>query len=225
MFKKGIKRDGSQNIKKLKYLMTNCKNILITAVFLLLSMQSGIVQARSEIPNNLIQEKESKINEITLGASEGITLTRTYEKGSESITLNWSAVTDATKYTIHQSKNSGTETTFTVQETTVTLNKNNAGIKDEAAPTMPVVTATQNASQTGYNISVASSTDNGTTYRHIIKTTIPGANVVEYTEEFGAEGYYDGGAHWTSSGTSGTFVVPDGVTRLRVACVGGGRNR
>ena len=204
--------------KRIKQLNFYGKNILVIAMFLSLCSFSETVQARTGIPDNLIETKENTINELSLGASQGITLNRTYTPGTESINLNWTSVPSATKYTIYQSKNGGTETTFTVQDTTVTLDKYNAGIKDEAAPTMPVVTATQNASQTGYNISVASSTDNGTTYRHTIYTTV--RSDIQYVEgDMEQEAIKNG---LDSITTRGTFTVPAGVTRIRVACVGGG---
>ena len=156
--------------KKIKHITINGINILFTAMFLLLCLFTGNVQARAEVPSNLIQEKESAIQEIILGAGEGITLTRTYVTGTESIDLTWTAVAGAEKYNVYQTKAGEAEKLITSTTATyITLNKSNAGIKDEAAPTAPVVNATQTADGLGNNITITPSTDNGTTYEHYIQ--------------------------------------------------------
>ena len=217
------KRDKENKITK----TVNKNNIIkisirnIIAMFLVLFfILTGAVEARGEIVSDIIREKENKINEIMLKANEGITLTRTYTNGTESIDLNWSAVENSNKYTIYQSKEGEEEKLITtVQDaTSVTLNRANAGIKDEAAPTVPTVTATQNADGTGNNITIEASTDNGTTYRHRVETTVP--SNIEYVDMFSVDATITGGHE--SSTERGIFVVPEGVTRIRVACVGGG---
>ncbi len=217
------KRDKENKITK----TVNKNNIIkisirnIIAMFLVLFfILTGAVEARGEIVSDIIREKENKINEIMLKANEGITLTRTYTNGTESIDLKWSAVGNSNKYTIYQSKEGEEEKLITtVQDaTSVTLNRANAGIKDEAAPTVPTVTATQNADGTGNNITIEASTDNGTTYRHRVETTVP--SNIEYVDMFSVDATITGGHE--SSTERGIFVVPEGVTRIRVACVGGG---
>ncbi len=206
--------------KKINGLTASGKNILILAMFLLLCSFSGTVQARTEIPDNLIESKESKINEIILGANEGITLVRNYATGTESINLEWTAPEDGTlTYKIYQAKNGAAEQLLsTITGTKVTLNKSNAGIKDEAAPTMPQVTATQSADGVGNSITITPSTDNGTTYRHRIETSVK--SDIKYVEgDMEQEAIKNG---LDSITTRGTFIVPEGVTRIRVACVGGG---
>ena len=167
------KRDKENKITK----TVNKNNIIkisirnIIAMFLVLFfILTGAVEARGEIVSDIIREKENKINEIMLKANEGITLTRTYTNGKESIDLKWSAVGNSNKYTIYQSKEGEEEKAITtVQDaTSVTLNRANAGIKDEAAPTVPIVSASQTADGLGNNITIGASTDKGTTYRHKI---------------------------------------------------------
>lgn len=156
-----------------KNLIRKAKHILVLVMFILLCWFSGGVEARGEIPDNIIQEKENSINEIMLGAREGISLTRTYTEGTEVIKLTWNNIEEATKYNIYQSKEGESEKVIaTVSSTSVTLNNNNAGIKDEEAPTMPQVTATQTEDGLGNNISITASTDKGTTYRHRIEEKI-----------------------------------------------------
>ena len=98
------KRDKENKITK----TVNKNNIIkisirnIIAMFLVLFFILTVaVEARGEIVSNLIREKENKINEIMLKANEGITLTRTYTNGTESIDLKWSAVGNSNKYTIY----------------------------------------------------------------------------------------------------------------------------
>ena len=217
------KRDKENKITK----TVNKNNIIkisirnIIAMFLVLFfILTGAVEARGEIVNDLIKEKENKINEIMLKANEGITLTRTYTNGTESINLKWSAVETSNKYTIYQSKEGeGEKAITTVQDATnVTLNRANAGIKDEAAPTVPVVSASQTADGLGNNITIGASTDKGTTYRHRVETTV--SSNIEYVDMFSVDATITGGHE--SSTERGVFVVPEGVTRIRVACVGGG---
>ena len=217
------KRDKENKITK----TVNKNNIIkisirnIIAMFLVLFfILTGAVEARGEIVSNLIREKENKINEIMLKANEGITLTRTYTNGTESINLKWSAVETSNKYTIYQSKEGeGEKAITTVQDATnVTLNRANAGIKDEAAPTVPVVSASQTADGLGNNITIGASTDKGTTYRHRVETTV--SSNIEYVDMFSVDATITGGHE--SSTERGVFVVPEGVTRIRVACVGGG---
>lgn len=158
------------NITKTNYLIIKLKSILILAMFLLLCVFSAYTEARSEIPNNLIDIKETQINKIILGAGEGITLTRTYKVGTESINLEWTQVAGATKYNIYQQKQGEEAKLISTQTgTSVTLNKNNAGIKDEAAPDVPEVTATQTADGTGNDIVIKEGKDNGTTYEHYVQ--------------------------------------------------------
>lgn len=146
------------------------KHMLILVMFLLLCLFPGITQARGEIPEDIIQEKENSINEIMLGASEGITLTKTYTEGTEAIKLKWNNIEGATKYNIYQSKEGEREKVIaTMSSTSVTLNKDNAGIKDEEAPTMPQVTATQTEDGLGNDITLTASTDKGTTYEHYVE--------------------------------------------------------
>ena len=169
------KRDKENKITK----TVNKNNIIkisirnIIAMFLVLFfILTGAVEARGEIVSNLIREKENKINEIMLKANEGITLTRTYTNGTESIDLKWSAVEESgATYNVYQTKEGETEKIITsTTATSITLNKNNAGIKDEAAPTVPGVSASQTADGAGNNLTLQASTDKGTTYRHKIET-------------------------------------------------------
>lgn len=162
------------NLKKKKQTTKNltlkAKHILVLVMFILLCLFSGGVQARGEIPDNIIQEKENSINEIMLGASEELTLTRKYEDGTEAIQLTWNKIEGVAKYKIHQSTEGESEKVIaTMSGTSVTLNNNNAGIKDEEAPTMPQVTATQTEDGLGNNIAITASTDKGTTYRHTVE--------------------------------------------------------
>lgn len=159
-----------QYYKKIKTLTLCGKNILVIVMFLLLCLFSGTVQARGDIPDNLIEEKGNIINDVILSASEGLTLTSQYTAGTESIKLNWNVVSGTDKYTVYQSK-SGEEAKYltTVYSNSITLNRGNAGIKDENGPTMPTVTATQTADGLGNNIKVSASTDKGTTYEHYIE--------------------------------------------------------
>lgn len=153
-----------------KNLTPKAKHILVLVMFILLCLFSGGVQARGEIPDNIIQEKENSINEIMLGASEELTLTRKYEDGTEAIQLTWNKIEGVAKYKIHQSTEGESEKVIaTMSGTSVTLNNNNAGIKDEEAPTMPQVTATQTEDGLGNNIAITASTDKGTTYRHTVE--------------------------------------------------------
>lgn len=158
---------------KINCLKTKYTRIQIIVMFLLLCLFSGVVQARNEIPENLIESKETKINEIMLKAGTGITLTREYVTGTESIKLNWTNIEAGTKYNIYQSKEGENERIIaTMTNTSVTLNRNNVGIKDESAPTMPQVTATQSSDGLGNSLTISPSTDKGTTYRHRVEKKI-----------------------------------------------------
>lgn len=141
------------------------------AILLLLCIFSNSAEARGEVPEDLIQAKETAMNEIALGANEGLTLTRTYSynNGNPKIELSWNAVEGTGKYNVYQTREGEEEKLIgTVQGTEVTLNKANAEIKDDEPPTMPLVNATKNADETGYNITITPSTDKGPTYRHRI---------------------------------------------------------
>ena len=195
--------------KKTSNLILKFKHIAIMAILLLLCIFSNNAEARGEVPEDLIQAKENTINEIALGANNGITLTRTYSynNGNQYIKLNWNAVNGSGKYKIYQTKEGQNESNIaTIYGTEVTLNKANAGIRDDAAPTMPIINATQNADGTGNSITITPSTDNGTTYRHRIE----GQPDIAYTEK--------------SYITPGTYkwTCPEGITRVRVAVCGGG---
>ena len=141
----------------------------------MLCLFSNNAEARGEVPEDLIQAKETAMNEIVLGANDGITLTRTYSynNGNPQIKLSWSAVEGASKYNVYQTKEGESEKLIaTIQGTEVTINKANAEIKDDEPPTIPLVKATPNADGTGNNITITPSTDKGTTYRHKVKTEI-----------------------------------------------------
>lgn len=161
--------------KKISNLISKFKHIAIIAILLLLCLFSNKVEARGEVPEDLIQAKETAMNEIALGANDGITLTRTYSynNGNPQIKLSWSEVEGASKYNVYQTKEGESEKLIaTIQGTEVTLNKVNAEIKDDEPPTIPLVNATTKADGTGNNITITPSTDKGTTYRHKVKTEI-----------------------------------------------------
>lgn len=210
-----------KKIKELKHLTKKSNRITILAMFSLVCLFSGIVQARTEIPDNLIEIKDSKINEMILSANDGISLNRTHVSGTESITLDWTAIDEVSKYSVYQGEEGTEEKEIaTVEGTSITLDKDNAGITDKTAPDAPKVTATKNAEGTGYNLSFEPSNDNGTTYRHWIEVTVK--SDIKYVE-----GDLEEEAIKTNNGkdsvtTRGTFTVPEGVTKIRVACVGGG---
>ena len=85
--------------KKISNLISKFKHIAIIAILLLLCLFSNKVEARGEVPEDLIQAKETAMNEIALGANDGITLTRTYSynNGNPQIKLSWSEVEGASK--------------------------------------------------------------------------------------------------------------------------------
>lgn len=145
-------------------------NIAIIAMFLLSCLFSGSVQARSEVPEDLILEKDNAINDVILKASGEIVLSGPRTTTTTSIPLSWNSVSGVSQYNIYQSKNGASYSKIsTINDNKVTLNQNNAKIKDEAAPEMPKVTATMNADKTGNNLTITPSTDNGTTYKHYVK--------------------------------------------------------
>lgn len=156
---------------QIKKITANCINILIIAMFILTCLFSANVKARGEIPNNLIEEKNSTINEINLGASQGISLEANYNKTAQSVTLNWTAVEGATKYKVYQSQEGKEDIVYTTSETSITI----PNIKDETPPTKPTITATQTADGLGNNITIGASTDNGTTYRHSVRKILNSA--------------------------------------------------
>ena len=213
---------GIHSISLLQKTTAHGKGLIILTIILLILCFTGTVQARSEVPSNVVEEKINLINEIILKAGQGITLTRSYTNGTESITLTWTEVSNATSYTIYQECEDGTKLERVVYGTSITLNRNNSSIKDEKAPTKPLIKAIRTSDGLGHNVTIQASTDNGTEYIHTVKTVAQSTNVHEYTEEFAAEGQYTGNKHMISVGKGGTFTVPEGVTRIRVACVGGG---
>lgn len=170
--------------KKTSNLISKINNIAIIAILLLLCLFSNKVEARGEVPEDLIQAKETAMNEIALGANDGIKLTRTYSynNGNPQIKLSWSEVEGASKYNVYQTKEGESEKLIaTIQGTEVTINKANAEIKDDEPPTIPLVKATPNADSTGNNITITPSTDKGTTYRHKVvqqSETISNADVI-----------------------------------------------
>ena len=170
--------------KKTSNLISKINNIAIIAILLLLCLFSNNAEARGEVPEDLIQAKETAMNEIALGANDGITLTRTYSynNGNPQIKLSWSEVEGASKYNVYQTKEGESEKLIaTIQGTEVTINKANTEIKDDEPPTIPLVNATTNADGTGNNITITPSTDKGTTYRHRVvqqRETISNADII-----------------------------------------------
>lgn len=190
-------------------LIIKFKNIVLMAILLLLCIFSNSAEARGKVPEDLIQAKETAMNEIALGANDGITLTRTYSynSGNPQIKLSWSEVEGASKYNVYQTKEGESEKLIaTIQGTEVTINKANAEIKDDEPPTIPLVKATPNADSTGNNITITPSTDKGTTYRHRI--------IVKRKTEYLQKSYTTPGIY--------IWKCPVDITRVRVALCGGG---
>lgn len=161
---------GSYSLLKTNNLIIKTKNIAIIAIFLLLCIFSNSALAREEVPEDLIQAKENAMNEIALGAGNGITLSRTYgyNNGNPSISLSWNAVQGASKYKVYQAKEGeGENLIATVQGTEVNLNKANSGINDTTPPPMPQVKAV--SSLEGNSIIITQNEDKGTTYRHRVE--------------------------------------------------------
>lgn len=151
--------------KKRKTIVQNSKSIIIAIILLLLCF-NGTVQAREELPSNLIEEKDIKINEIILGATEGFTLTAQYISSTKSVQLSWNAMPNMEDYIIYQQINGETERVVeTSQKTSITVNN----IVDRNAPNVPKVTNTLTADKKGNNLNIQASTDNGTTYRHRVE--------------------------------------------------------
>lgn len=163
-------------IPMLKKMNKNILNILIIAMFLLSCLFSNSVQAREEITGDIFLEKQELINEMILKAGDGITLTGPRTTTDTSIPLSWNTLDGITKYKIYQSKNdSSYKYLTTITGSSITLNQNNANIKDEAIPEMPKVTAAINADKTGNNLIITESTDNGTIYQHYVEADMTNA--------------------------------------------------
>lgn len=148
------------------------KNIVLIAMFLLLCILSTNVEAREEVPENVIEAKENVINEIMLKSGEGITLVSKYDynNGNPRIKLTWNAVEGASKYKVYQSKEGETEKVIaTVYGTELILNKTVAGIEDNASPSKPKISVVQTEDKKGNNITITPSVDKGTTYRHRVE--------------------------------------------------------
>ena len=155
---------------KIKRLTQYGKRIIALVLMLLILLLSSVVQARTDVTSNLIQEKNVDINEFILKASQTITLTGPRTTSTTSIPLSWTAINGITRYKIYQSKNGADYSNISsVSGTNVTLNTSNAKIKDEAIPNKPQVTATINADKTGNNLTITASQDNGTTYKHYVE--------------------------------------------------------
>lgn len=156
--------------QKIKPLISYSQKTIVVVLMLLTVLFSSVVQARTEVTSNLLQEKDIGINEFILKASETITLTGPRTTTTTSIPLSWTAINGASKYKIYQSKNGATYNNISsVAGTTVTLTASNAKIKDEDIPDKPQVTATMNADKTGNNLTITESKDNGTTYKHYVE--------------------------------------------------------
>lgn len=173
MRNRATKEKGMRLIhNSLKKLNINLKSMLVIAMLLLTCVSSTTVQARTEIPENITLEKDNSINEIILKASGDITLTGPRNTTNTNIELSWNGISGVSKYNIWQSKNdSGYKKLFSVSGTSTTLTQSNAGIKDEAIPNAPKVTATLTEDKTANNLTITASTDNGTTYKHYLEAS------------------------------------------------------
>lgn len=160
-------------------------NIAIIAMFLLSCLFSGSVQARSEVPEDLILEKDNAINDVILKAGGEINLTVKHNAEKERVELSWTPVENAAGYKIYQQKDREAEEYIaTVQTTNAVISEKTAG--DKTAPNMPQVTTTdifdEDGNKIGLNLKIAQSTDKGTTYRYrveeIIDKTKPNGDAV-----------------------------------------------
>ena len=157
-----------------KKLTLRVKSIIALVLILPLLHFSPPVQAREELPDNLIEQKDAKINEIMLGAGSDFALDVTYNKSTKSAKLTWSAVANASDYIVYQQKNGGEQLVIdTGKATTTTVNN----VKDTTAPNVPQVTATLTADEFGNNLTIKPSTDKGTEYSYMIEAMYNGKSM------------------------------------------------
>lgn len=159
-------------LKKSMKLNINLKSMLVITMLILVCLSSCTVQAREEIPDNVTLEKDKTINDIILKASGDITLTGPRTTSSSNIALSWNAISGVSQYNIWQSKNNaGYKKLFSVGGSSITLTQSKGGIRDEAIPNAPKVTATVTEDKTANNLTITASTDNGTTYKHYLEAS------------------------------------------------------
>ena len=159
--------------KKIKQLTLHGKIIVALALILPLLHFSNPVQAREEVPDNLIEQKASQMNEVILGASQNLNLTAIVDKQNGTTSLEWTQIGDqGTRYKVYQKIDGGAETYITVADNKTTLNT-----PDKTPPSEPIIIATKKEDETGFNISITAPQDNGTKYTHRIEEIIDNTQV------------------------------------------------
>lgn len=161
--------------KRMMKITAKVQSIVIIAMLILSCLFPFSVQARYEVPDNLILEKDNSINDVILKAGGEINLKVKHNAEKERLELSWTPVDGAAGYKIYQQKDREAEELIaTVPSTSVNLSKAIAG--DKTAPNVPQVTTTdvfdEDGNKIGMNLNIAQSKDNGTIYKHRIEEVI-----------------------------------------------------
>ena len=133
----------------------------------------------------------SIVKHIELKIPIALTIDAEYVVSENKIPVTWDVDFDNGKYTykLYQSIDSGAETI-------VSTTKNKSYIitnADKAAPSKPIVTAKKRADDTGNDLTITESEDNGSVYTNRVETTAGGttykSRTVETTATSGIKGY------------------------------------
>lgn len=178
-----------ENRREKKKEILKRKGMLLAAITLLICIFSNTTLARqTEIPENLIEEKESKISQMQLGAPATISLSGVYNKNDNNVILTWDKLGLTRVYREISYGNQSLIQTVNGQATVIsdaidaekpapptvktsTDGKvwfDSNGKKINSAINMPRIDTTEHESDIGNYVSI-SGNDSGTSYRYRVE--------------------------------------------------------